>query len=233
MGLFTQKNLNYDNIHDSLDGQCLDLATQINSHFLFRIYTANDEVKYLQISRMDSCQKIVEEFLNQLKSKKAPQIPEAYQSQEFQNYSYLFSAKVTDTGIKVSRLPNSICNLPSMSMPGVRYYVTECSSDVKISPEIERSMQNECSTELLNFNHLTFAKILTFFNFYKFTRVSPKEYLASIFKAVKYDTSNLKYFENRCDQELYWVVGSILAEPNIKERVNLIVHFIKIASNLF
>ncbi|XP_072351868.1 rap guanine nucleotide exchange factor 2 isoform X7 [Scyliorhinus torazame] len=187
---------------------------------VLRVFKADQQSRYLMISRDTTAKEVVIQALREFAVTAAPE-----------SYS-LCEVSVTPEGvIKQRRLPDQLSKLADRIQLSGRYYL-------KNNMETETLCSDEDAQELLRESHITLLQLsmievatqLSMRNFELFRNIEPTEYIDDLFKLKsKTECANLKKFENIINQETFWVATEILKESNQLKRMKIIKHFIKMA----
>ncbi|XP_038648250.1 rap guanine nucleotide exchange factor 2 isoform X9 [Scyliorhinus canicula] len=187
---------------------------------VLRVFKADQQSRYLMISRDTTAKEVVIQALREFAVTAAPE-----------SYS-LCEVSVTPEGvIKQRRLPDQLSKLADRIQLSGRYYL-------KNNMETETLCSDEDAQELLRESHITLLQLsmievatqLSMRNFELFRNIEPTEYIDDLFKLkAKTECTNLKKFENIINQETFWVATEILKESNQLKRMKIIKHFIKMA----
>lgn len=187
---------------------------------VLRVFKADQQSRYLMISRDTTAKEVVIQALREFAVTAAPE-----------SYS-LCEVSVTPEGvIKQRRLPDQLSKLADRIQLSGRYYLkNNMETETLCSDEDAQELFRESQIVLLQLSTVEVATQLSMRNFELFRNIEPTEYIDDLFKLKsKSECVNLMKFENIINQETFWVATEILRESNQLKRMKIIKHFIKMA----
>ncbi|XP_051993337.1 rap guanine nucleotide exchange factor 2-like isoform X2 [Xyrauchen texanus] len=187
---------------------------------VLRVFKADQQSRYLLINRDTTAREAANHAIREFGLTASP---EAFS---------LCEVSVTQEGvIKQRRLPDQLSKLGDRIQLSARYYLKNNMETETLCSDVEaQEMQRESLVSLLSLSSMEIANQLSARNYLLFSSIEPTDYIFDLFKLRPQEpTSNLRKFEDRVNQETFWVATEVVRESNLAKRAKIIKHFIKIA----
>ena len=193
------------------------------SDFALKIYTAEQQYKYLSFSELTSIRHIVNKAVD------------AFELQNANDY-VLCHVEVSTTGmVKQTRLAEQHKDIIDRIRPASRFYVKPVNLSERLLPQESISeLQKEAKVQFLELKPLELAIQLTLRDLAVVQKILPHQYVEMLWKLPPKDLKYQSYttiddFTDLSNKEMFWVIHTICSEKSLSKRAKVVKQFIKIA----
>ncbi|XP_019851253.1 PREDICTED: rap guanine nucleotide exchange factor 6-like isoform X2 [Amphimedon queenslandica] len=192
-----------------------------------KLYALDHSVKYLDITPATTVAEIIERGVKDF-------YPDRFVPSPSDEFCICMVTVQSRSGpIKNSVLPGHLTDLANFIGLGSRYYLKERAYHGTLvqDEEAERIVKESRQWELIyNLKAMQVAEELTRRDSSVFSSIFPSEFISDLWKSPdKAARRHLIEFEEIPNDEMYWVITTIVSEPSATNRSKIIKHFIKIA----
>ena len=193
------------------------------SDFALKIYTIDQNYKYLSFSELTSIRHIVSKAVD------------AFEFQNSLEY-VLYHVEVSASGmVKQTRLAEQHNDIIDRIKPACRFYIKPVNKPDRLLPqESIAELRKDANVQFLDLKPLELAIQLTLRDLSVVQKILPYQYVEMLWKLPQKDVKYQSYttvddFTDLSNKEMFWVIQTICSEKSLSKRAKTIKQFIKIA----
>lgn len=196
---------------------------------IIRVFRADQTSKYVPITKATTAREALKLALH------------FFEGNEKRHEDYTLSMVTVNLGdvVKVSRLPDQLCNLAERLPLSGRFYIKSLNESEQLLPdESVPILSQQANVSFLDLSAETVAKSVTTRDYKIFQTIPQTAYIEPMLESFSLELKSgeenkaILEFERLNNSEMFWVVWAILQEPKPERRAKVIKHFLQVARTL-